>query len=306
MRETYRQLSTLSGGEAIGLMPAFGLMVTTVLGFAASWSYIVRSLEPKISSRAALVNMFLLTWPARYVPGTLPYHVTRIMLGERLGFRKSTLTAGIFYEAIIQVGAAVLLGFAALCIEFAIAGRSWVALAPFVPLLGLPLLLQPQVFVPLANAVLTRVGRRTLDSSHFLTAGQTTASLIGYLLCHIANGLACWSIALVVADSTISPLMVIGAYSIAAAAGVAIVFLPSGLGVREGALVAILSMAMPASEALAVATLARAVTIVGDFTPLFVVGSRQAAGAFAAFHRLAEPGPVAVEADPPTAIKPAA
>ena len=174
LRETYQQMSALSLGEAAGLIPALGLMVLTVLGFAVSWSFILRCLEPRDGSRGALVSTFLLTWPARYVPGTVPYHVTRIMLGERLGFRKTAVTASIFYEAIIQVGSAVLLGFAVLLIEFAVAGRGWVALAPFLPLLALPLLLQPRIFVPAANALLKRAGRKTLG---FIALSQRSPDL---------------------------------------------------------------------------------------------------------------------------------
>jgi uncharacterized membrane protein YbhN (UPF0104 family) len=58
-----------------------------------------------------------------------------------------------------------------------------------------------------------------------------------------------------------------GAYSLAGAAGLAAIFLPGGLGVREAVIVGVLSSAMPSSDALVAAGLARGVSLVGDFAP---------------------------------------
>jgi uncharacterized membrane protein YbhN (UPF0104 family) len=65
--------------------------------------------------------------------------------------------------------------------------------------------------------------------------------------------------------------LAIGAYTLAGIAGTAAIFVPSGIGVREGVIVGLLSSVMAPEEALLAAVTARAVSVVADLLPIGVL-----------------------------------
>ena len=68
-----------------------------------------------------------------------------------------------------------------------------------------------------------------------------------------------------------------GVYSLAAAIGVAVIFVPSGIGVREGVIVALMSSVISPEEALLAAGATRAIATLADLVPLALLGVQQLA-----------------------------
>ena len=62
----------------------------------------------------------------------------------------------------------------------------------------------------------------------------------------------------------VNPFLAIGAYNLAGVIGTVVLFVPSGLGVREAALTALLSSVLAPEQALLAAGLARAVATLAD------------------------------------------
>jgi uncharacterized membrane protein YbhN (UPF0104 family) len=133
------------------------------------------------------------------------------------------------------------------------------------PLALLPLLLQQRALIPVANHGLRWVGRQPLGAGALLPTRETILVFGAYACVHCLNGLAFYLVILSVTTASFDPALAIGAYSLGAAAGVAVIFVPSGLGVREAVLVAALSGTLTTEDALVAAAAARAVSVLGDF-----------------------------------------
>lgn len=255
------------------------LMTLAVVGVAAIWVGLVSWLSPAGVWRGRVFRSFLLTWPARYVPGTLPYHAGRVMAAEASGSTRAVVVAAIAYEAILQVGAAALLGVLGIVIAVGVEeSASSVYFIALAPLITLPVLLQPTVLLPTANFFLRLAKRQVLRPANVLTAGQTARTLLGYASAYVLNGVAFYLILAAMAETNPNLVLTVGAYSLAGAAGVLVLFVPSGMGVREAVIVAIMSTAMPAESVLLAAGLTRALSVIGDLVPLCLIALYEAAG----------------------------
>jgi uncharacterized membrane protein YbhN (UPF0104 family) len=267
--EARRPLGYLSTSQFLILLPAVGLMALAVLVFAGTWSAMLTSLSKKDEGWMRFTGVFLITWPSRYVPGTLPYHAARVLLTSRMNVPKGNAVGAIGYEAILQIGAAVFVG--TLCLVLA-AGDSLSAGVPYLVLLGMGacplLLLRRTVFHVAANRILRFARRQPLAPDAMLGDRLLALAFLAYAGATVLNGAAFFLILGALSGGMPNPLLAIAAFSLGGAAGVAVIFLPGGLGVREAAIVAVLALSTdPGSTALA-AAVARAVSIVADLLPL--------------------------------------
>ena len=250
--EASSQVDNLARLDLATVCVALLLMTSAVVVFGFAWTFILLRLSNREEfAYSRLIRFFLFTWPARYVPGTVPYHASRVFIGERLGYAKVALAASVGYEAILQVSSATLLGVVALVIGYGgvVVAGGWYVVALF-PFLAVPLLLQPKVLVPVSNRVLALVRRPPLPLDSVLTTADTLRAVGVLVVAHCCNGLAFWLIVNGIADgASLNAATAVGVFSLAAAAGVAVLFVPSGLGVREGVAVALLSgLVLPRSS----------------------------------------------------------
>jgi uncharacterized membrane protein YbhN (UPF0104 family) len=274
LSEETKQLDAVSRGQSLLLAAALLLMVTSVICLGAVWALMLRWLSPEGARFSSLLRFFLYTWPSRYVPGTVPYHAVRVLFAERLGTRQVVVAASIAYEAILQVGTAATVGMLGVFVAIAMAGGSpGVYVLVILPLAALPITLQRHVLVPVANRLLRLVGKQPLPADAPLTNSQTATAFGAYSSIHLVNGIAFYLVIACLGNVSISPALAVGAYSLAGAAGVAVLFLPGGIGVREAVIVALLSPSMPAQDAIIAAAVTRALSVLADLGPLAILGS---------------------------------
>jgi glycosyltransferase 2 family protein len=271
LTEVRSRLIHLVADEPMRLGLALVLMTSAVVWYSVSWSLVLGLIRSERLFNLKLIRFCLTTWPARYIPGTVPYHAARVLLASRLGVSKRAVGTSILYELVLGVSSATLIGFA--CVLFA-SGGSQVGDAyvlVVLPLAALPLLLQPGILLPVVNRMLLLLRREGFAREDVLDRRQTAVALISYCLVHLFNGLAFWVLITAVTDSPVGPVLALGVFSLASAAGVAVLFVPSGIGVREVVLVGLLSSQLSTTDALLVAGSARAVTVLADLTPLALI-----------------------------------
>jgi hypothetical protein len=163
-------------------------------------------------------------------------------------------------------------------IYFAAAGKTeWIgrfrSVLWLVPL-GL-LLLQPRLLEAVLNRALAVVGRPPVHVT--LTWGQVWVLLFRYIIVWLMLGLAFAALVrslVPVGWSDVPGLIVtwVTAYT----AGYLSMLTPSGLGVREGVMVLLLSESMPVSSAVVVSIIARLWMIAGELVGVGVVLVRRA------------------------------
>jgi hypothetical protein len=217
------------------------------------WVLLARGWAILASGRANRhdVGVWCRTQVLRYLPGGIWAPTSRVVLvGGSAVDRLATVAA----ENVVSLCAALAVG----GVAFAASGRpAWAALAL-------------AAAVPPAAARLAR-SRTRLDPARVRRA--------------TANGLAafaCYVPAAVLVQAAVSgwhrPLAVAGAAAIAWAAGLVVVFTPSGLGAREVAYVGLLAPMFTRGDLAAAAVVMRATTIAAELLVLLAAGRPARAG----------------------------
>jgi hypothetical protein len=230
------------------------LSLVSFIVFQASqpelWRRIFRSLHGGLSAPRAWA-IWCVSLLARYVPTQLLMVVSRIALAERQGEERRITAASIVYEFFFAVGAAI-----ALSTAFVIGlpklehtPARWILIAVPVAML---IAMHPRVFGRVAMIVLRRLGREPLPET--LPFAKVVAYAACYLVAFVIEGFAVYAFARSL--HSIEPgheALLLTSYAVGYAGSVLAFFIPGGLGVREGATVAVLSVAMPVRAAVAAA-----------------------------------------------------
>lgn len=232
------------------------------------WKTILRNLgATQLDDKVGLLYVYAKSWLGRYIPGTAPWILGKIYFASKHGISKSKLAVSSLLEAALQVVVMIAFSLFALLIDsrFNVISKDiklYVALAFILCLV----ILTPRVFNGCLSIAFRVLKRRKIDATNLATTKTIGIGAVMYLLGATLNGLVFFLIA-----KSISPtlhyqdiwfIMAVG--NLSGALGMLAIFVPSGLGVREGVQLLLLSLVMPASLALIVTVVARILSIVSD------------------------------------------
>lgn len=242
------------------------LYASTLLNYAVLWRNIVCRLDRIRPPLVDSVAVFCASWLGRYVPSSLPYLAGKLVMGIRLGHSKPALAASVLYEnsLIISLGAIS----SSIIIPLTLAGEGGgplVYVAAGLGGAGALSLLSPRVMHRVVNAA-TRLARREPIARDKLLSHR--GILAGSVLAGVALALNGAGFALVLGSfvELDGREMVASAaiFNLAGVAGIAVLPVPSGLGVREAILIGLLQLYVPLEIAVAAALVARFGGIVID------------------------------------------
>jgi len=219
-------------------------LITLKLNIALPWNETVR-------------NWFT-SQLGKYLPGKVWIFLSRFYLYESKGKSKKAITLALYFETITMVMAAGLLSFISLFSSWKDHSSYLGISTPWLILLsiGAFLFLHPAVLQKIINSILAFFKRDPISIS---LSYLNILWILGIcVLCWMIGGIGFY----LFIDSVypISPqqvLFLIGALTISSTLGLLALFAPSGLGVREGALVYLLSSIMPSSVAVILSILTR-------------------------------------------------
>ena len=241
------------------------------------WSWILPRSERHKMSVLQVLKIHGVYWLTRYIPGTAPTLVSKIVAGQQYDIPKRTLALASMYEQIIQIftalGLGILLSLTAWSLESSPMVLLGITLGGGVVTLGV---LHPRIFYPLANAALKVFNKDPLAPESLLSYTKLLYLAGLYLLGQIGNGVAFFALVKAFApleNSLIVPL--IGFYSLAGVIGVLTIFVPSGIGVREGILVSLLAQFVPLPLAITITIAARLVNTLSDGLIFVALGIHQ-------------------------------
>ena len=236
----------------LGPLIAAGSVVYGLAGFllAEAW-YLI--LGPGSAGRLPHHAVYGRTQIAKYLPGNLFHFAGRQVLGRRLGHSQSMLARASLLEM-----ASLFIVAGALSLSAAAPGfRLWAAIALITTVAGIALIM----------ARWRPPGRR----EHLRNVGLSPRSLLAagglHAVFFAIAGAILWVLVVHSADPTTARVGLLASISALALAWIAGFITPgssAGIGVREAALIAILSPALGASMASAAALALRLVTTLGD------------------------------------------
>ena len=242
------------------LLALLGLELTWLLELD-TWRLILRNLGGFLTLRRA-TQIWFLSNIIRYIPGNVWQFVGMTEMALQDGVpRAATLSSILIHQAIATAA-----GIVVTALYFAVTGHSsWaVMLRPFlfaVPL-GL-LLLQPRLLETILNWVLAKLHQPLLHIT--LTWRRIWYVLLRDFVVWLLMGLSFTALvrALTPLDNGMLPYLV-ASWAAAYVIGYLSMLTPSGLGVREGMLLLLLSALLPGSVAAVIAIVARLWMTVGE------------------------------------------
>ncbi len=250
-------LREVSGPDlAIGVVAMLAATYCSML----SWRAVLADLGSPLRLRYA-IGIFFIGQLGKYLPGSLWPVVAQMELGKEHGVprKRSAVAALLVIVLVLTAGGLV----SAATLPFVASG----SLASYryvfaVPVLGLVLLV-PTVFRRVTAFGLRLLRRQPLDRDLSVRGAATALGWSVVQWC--GYGVAVWALCrgLPGAPGDLLALCT-GAYALAWTAGFLVLFVPAGAGVREGALVLLLTPSFGSGPALGVALLARLLATVAD------------------------------------------
>lgn len=204
------------------------------------------------------VETWLYSQLGKYLPGKVWLFLSRLYFYSSKGKSKKTVTVALYLETATLVMAAGILFLVSLfSLREIPAFSGWISPPGVVGLLVLALLLlHPRLLQGVLNRVLAFFNRERISIS--ITYAETLWVLGICVLSWLVGGIGFY----LFVDSVFAVplerfLIVAGSLAISSTLGLVALFAPSGLGVREGVLVYVLSAVMPSAVAVIVSVLTR-------------------------------------------------
>lgn len=234
---------------------AVAVSVVAVAAYGLVWPYLLRRLGVHVG--VGWIGLFFTSQLGKYLPGSVWQFAGRVGLAKRRGVPVQTALMSVVAEVVLSSLAAGLLGLLVVPAWVALVVLAGVALAAVV------------VFrlAPRAALRVTRLlARLRVDRATF-TAAVRAAPVGGALYIPVlgAYGLAFWLTGRALFAVPASQLGVyIGTFALAWLAGLAAVFAPGGIGVREAVIAALLTSRLGEAHAIVLAATSRIVLFAID------------------------------------------
>lgn len=250
------------------------MSVAVILGLAARywgafiWFVILAGLGAKdLKDKTQLVYVYAKAWMGRYIPGTAPWILGKIYFASQHGISKNKLAVSSLLEGGLQILVTMTLASLILIADSrldVISGTMKLLMGGIV-IVGVIAVI-PAVFNRLISLAYRIIRKKTFDKEHFANSRVILTGASLYVVGAIINGFSLFFIAKAVypALDYSDMLFVIGTGSLAGAVSMLVVFAPSGIGVREGIQLVLLSLIMPTELALIVVVFTRVIGILMD------------------------------------------
>lgn len=263
----YRKLASLQF-NAVLLIAATAISLSFRYWGVYIWQTILKDLgATSMPHFSLLANVYGKAWMARYIPGTVTWIAGKVYMASKLGISKSRLTVSSLLEGGVQVVASLVVSLALLALDPRLDVFSgWIKLAMLCLALALLIVLYP----PILTSSIRRAYRLFRNKEPYAELrSNTKATVRSFGLYSIGALIAGTSYYLL--TSALYPSItlnefwyIVGSFTLAGAVGMATPFVPSGLGVRDGVQLVLLSQILPKEIALAITVASRLWSAVVD------------------------------------------
>lgn len=225
------------------------------------WQVVLLSLgEKSLPNYWILASIYSKAWMARYIPGTVAWIGSKIYLASKYGISKSRLAVSSLVEAGAQIVATLSISLVILGLDPRLDVFSSEVKLTMV-LLGVAgtLSLYPPLFNFIIRKAYSAVRRKAAYDELAINGTSVIRSYLLYVVGAVIAGSGNYLLAASLSPDVGAEMFwyIIGATSLAGALGMATPFVPSGLGVRDGVQLVLLSLIMPKEIALAITVFSR-------------------------------------------------
>jgi uncharacterized membrane protein YbhN (UPF0104 family) len=244
------------------------VIIASVFGLAMRfwqifiWFTLLKNLGAKDLKKSTrqLAYVYAKSWLGRYIPGTAPWILGKIYFASKHGIAKSKLAVSSLLEGALQVSVVMAVAFAILLFDTRLDIISGIVKLLMVGVLIICIVsIWPPVFNRLISLAYRLLRKKEIDPDDLASNKTIFQGASLYIIGALLSGTALFFIAKAVypALGYENTLYVIGVSNLAGALGMLAIFAPSGIGVREGILLTLLSVVMPPEFALLVTVVSR-------------------------------------------------
>lgn len=233
------------------------LFAVATTGVAVAWAGCLRAVGAPVPRQ--LVAIAYLGQLGKYLPGGAMHLVGRAALATRHGVPLRLAGASLVVESVAHLASAVLVAPLALAYWPHLAAPAVIAVIALTSSVAVAVTRGP-LRRALAGAL-----RRLAGAECAVEPAELRRPMIILVCCWPVFGASVWLLARGVADAGAGDLLLlVGAWTVAWAAGYVVVFAPGGIGVREAVLVALIAPQVGEAEAIVVAAATRIASLLVD------------------------------------------
>lgn len=242
--DVWHTLRTVSTTDAIlSQLAVFAAMIAATYG----WQTVMRELGAPVTGWRG-GQIYLVGQLGKYLPGSIWAYLLQMELGRKAGVARASVFAASLVQLAISLVVALCLGALALPLP------TWLRV-----LMPLPLaLLHPRVLTWGTSQILRLLRRPPLDQP--LRWRAVARVVVSAIVTYALYGMHLWLL------SGADLLLCTGAIAVALNAGLLVFFLPSGAGLRDLLVAAVLATTLGPVEAAAFALASRVMFTIGDIT----------------------------------------
>lgn len=230
--------------------------------FVFGWELILKRLGVSLSFLKAIKIIFY-SQIGKYLPGKIWVFVGRIYFCQQLGIPASK----IFLSMVLEMALTIISGMVIFLVGLSIFPGAQIHINPFFLMIVVVILfsiIHPKVFTRIINIFLHLVKKGPIRID--LNFSQICGIIMYYCIVWLSFGIAFYFLINSTTFIALSKIpFLAGSFSISATIGAMALFVPGGLGVREGVLALLLSNFFPISLAILLSILSRIWISFGEF-----------------------------------------
>lgn len=226
------------------------------------WRTILSDLgAKKLPHFSLLSSVYSKAWMGRYIPGSVTWIAGKIYLASSIGISKSRLTIASLLEAAVQIAAItftslLIIGFDPRTKVIPIGLKILLVVGALCLLIAL----HPRVFNKVMSLIYKVVKKKETPEQLKVNGLSVTRSFILYAIGSIISGCAYYFMAHSIYPSEITASLffyMVGSFNLSGVIGMATPFVPSGIGIRDGVQLVLLSAIVPKEIALVLTVFSR-------------------------------------------------
>ncbi|MDD4110578.1 MAG: lysylphosphatidylglycerol synthase domain-containing protein [Clostridia bacterium] len=252
----------------------FSLFIISIFIFTVSpillgvfWHDILHKLGKVKFKLFYILYIQSIAWISRYIPGNISIAVIKTYFGKKNGIDTKTCIICTIYEMLLQIFSGLI---ASIPLIYYLAPESIknsfsykAGIIILIPIILL--LLHPKIFHTASNLLLKIAKKQKIEKFKFLSFKEIFFFSLKYLSIQILNGFAFFIMINSITTINISHFTEIVSFlSFSGTIGMLAIFIPAGLGVREGILALLLTRFFPIEIGVFIAIASRSATIIGD------------------------------------------
>lgn len=220
------------------------------------WIVLLRSLGAEdLGSKIRLTYVYAKSWLGRYIPTPAAWMMGKVYFASKHGISRNKLAVSSLLEGALQILVVTMLSFTMLIFDKRLdVVDAQFKLLMFGVICAGVVMMTPRVFNWTISTMYKVVKKKRFETEHYVNKRIILKGALLYVVGALVSGLSLFFIAKSVYPTLgyDTLIFVMGVGNLAGAVSMLAVFAPSGIGVREGIQLVLLSLIMPREYALVI------------------------------------------------------